>query len=291
MNITPVLAAAGVSLVLWLLALALRGAEGRSWMALALAALIPVAAVATAHRLQGLSLGYPPKEFMDAALLAGCASAAIGLFVGRAKGWASGVTALVFFGLGAAALFYYPTQPLHERYWGGEVLLYVACLTGIALVGFGGRIVAEARGRTVESALAVGLATVAAAPALGLSGTAATALDAAALSSSAGLFGLLLVGLLRFRSDDTRPLQPLGRAAATAQSALFAGFVANGVLYAETPRVAGILLLAAPLLVLLPGRSIAGRPWLASVVRLSLVAGLSAFAVYLSKGEPSPYGY
>ena len=291
MEITPVLVAAGVSLILWLAALTLRGAEGRSWVSVLLAATIPVAAVVTAHRLQGLSFGYPPKEFMEAALLAGCASVGLGVLTGRAKGWATSVVALVLFGIGAATLFYYPTQPLHERYWGGEVLIYVACLTGIALVVFEGRLAAEARGRTAESALAVALATVAAAPALGLSGTTVTALDAAALSSSAGLFGLMLVGLLHFRSDDMRPVEPLGRAAAPVQSALFAGFVANGVLYAETPRVAGILLLAAPLLVLLPGRSIAGRPWLASVLRLTLVAGVAAFAAYLSKGEPNPYGY
>ena len=66
---------------------------------------------------------------------------------------------------------------------------------------------------------------------------------------------------------------------------MFAGLLANGVLYAETPRTAGLLLLTAPLMVLLPGRSL-----VASVVRLTLVAGCAALAAFLSQVEPNPYG-
>ncbi|WP_145198437.1 hypothetical protein [Planctomycetes bacterium Poly30] len=286
----PPVAGAGVSLVLWFVVLALRGERGRRGVAVVLAALVPAAAVATTHHLQGQSFVFPPREFMDAVLLAGAGAVLLGVLAGLGRGAWPLAAVLLLFGLGGAALFYLPTEPLHERYWDGKVLLYVGCLSVIAVVGFGGRLVAEAQRRTAESALAVALASVAAAPALGLSGTALSAMNAAALSSSAGLFGLMVVALLHFRAEEVS-FRPVGRAAATTQSALFAGFVANGVLYAETPRTAGILLLAAPLLVLLPGRSLAGRPWLASVVRLTLVAGVVAYAAYLSKGEPDPYGY
>ena len=283
MNITAILAGAAVALLLWILALRIRGPEGRGVGAVALAAAIPLLAVATTHHLQGASFGYPPKEFMHAALLAGVGAVPLALLAGfhvRRSQW----VAFAGFALGAVALFLLSTKSLHERYWDGRVFLYVACLSGAAVIAYGGRLIAESQGRTAEAALATGLATLGAAMALGQS-TGVSAMDAAALSSSAGLFGLMLVGLAFFGSEELRPFTPVGRAAATSQVALFAGLLANGVLYAETPRTAGLLLLTAPLVVLLPGRSL-----VASVVRLTLVAGCAALAAFLSQVEPNPYG-
>ncbi len=283
MNITAILAGAAVALLLWIVAVWIRGSEGRSVGSVTLAALIPLLAVATTHWRQGASFAYPPKEFMDAALLAGAVAVPLALLAGfhrRRTQW----IALLAFAAGAVALFYLSTKSLHERYWDGRVLLHVACLAGAVVVAYGGRLVAEAQGRTIEAALAVALATLGAAMALGES-TGVTAMDATALSSSAGLFGLMLVALAKFRPDDKRPLAPIGRAAATTQAALFAGLLGNGVLYAETPQRAGLLLIAAPLLVLLPGRSL-----LASIIRLTLVAGIAALAAFLSQAEPNPYG-
>ena len=283
MNLTAILAGATVALVLWAVTLLIRGSEGRSFVAVPLAALIPALAVGVTHHLQGKDFVFPPKEFMDAALLGGAAAIPLALLAGfhrRRSQW----IAFVAFGAGAIALFYLSTKSLHERYWDGQVLLHVAILAGAAVIAYGGRLVAEAQGRTVEAALAAALATLGAAIALGES-TGITAMDMTALSSSAGLFGLMLVAQLKFRPEDKRALAPVGRAAATTQAALFAGLLGNGVLYAETPQKAGLLLLAAPLAVLLPGRSFP-----ASILRLTLVAGLAVYAVIISQVAPNPYG-
>ncbi len=286
MNIPAILAGAAVALVLWMVAVWSRGSEGRSVGAVGLAALIPLLAVGTTHHLQNLGLAFPPKVFMDAALIAGAVGVVLGLVAGFHRRKAQWV-ALLGFAVGAVALFLLSTKSLHERYWDGQVALYVTCLAGAAIVAYGGRLAAEAQGRTIESSLGAALAMLGASVALGQS-TGVSAHNAAALSSSAGLFGLMLAGLAKWRPDDERALAPMGRAAATTQSALFAGLLGNGVLYAETPQEAGVLLLAAPLLVLLPGRS-----FLASIVRLTLVAGLTAYAAYISQlqVEPNPYGY
>jgi hypothetical protein len=286
MNLPSILAGAAVALVLWVLAVGGRGSEGRRAASVVLAALIPLSAVATTHYIQGAGFAMPPKEFMHAALLSGVGAAVFAIIAGFHRRWGQWVAVLGFSSI-AVALFLLATKSLHERYWDGQVALYVACLAGITVIAYGGRLAAEARDRTIEAALATGLATLAAAIALGQS-TGVSAQDAVALSSSAGLFGLLAAALTKWRPDDTRPLAPIGRAAATTQTALFAGLLGNGVLYAETPQRAGVLLIAAPLLALLPGRSV-----LASILRLSLVAGVAAYAAFISQVhvEPNPYGY
>jgi hypothetical protein len=181
----------------------------------------------------------------------------------------------------SAVLFAVPTESLHERYWDGRVVLYVSVLT-IAVAGnFSARVAAAALGRSTEMLLASAIAMLAAAPALGLSGTGTSALLVAAVSSSAGLFGLYLVA----RRDARESSGALDRASAAPQAILFGGLLANGVLYAETPKVAGAMLIAAPLVALVPGK---GLP--AAVVRLVIVVGIAATATWLSKGEPDPYG-
>ncbi len=286
MNLPAILAGAAVALILWCVALAGRGDDGRSFHSVLLAALVPALAVGMTHFVQGAGWAIPPGEFMDAALLFGGLAVPLAVAVGFARVRAIRGAAVVIFVVGAAGLFFLHTESLHERYWNGRVFLYVTGLTALAGIALIGRWAAERQGRTTEAALAAGLASLAASPALGWSGTGVTAMDVAGLSSSAGLLGLLLVASTRLRPDDQRPVAPLGTAASMTQTALFAGLLANGVLYAETPRTAGSLLIAAPLIVLLPGRSLLG-----SLLRLTAVAGVSGYAAFLSRGEPNPYGY
>ena len=278
MDPVPVLVGAAVALALIVLGVRLRGEGGRASAGAGVIALAPVIAVFTTLFVAGQSIDVPPHQFLDWVLLAGVVAVPVGLLASRGGVASIGATALV--ALIAVVLFTVPTESLHERYWDGRVALYVSVLT-IAVVGsFGARVAAAALGRSTEMLLASAIAMLAAAPALGLSGTGTSALLVAAVSSSAGLFGLYLVA----RKDVRECGAPLDRASAAPQSILFGGLLANGVLYAETPRGAGALLIAAPLVALVPGK---GLP--ASIVRLVIVVAICATAAWLSKGEPDPY--
>ncbi|MEM6674864.1 MAG: hypothetical protein AAF726_18595 [Planctomycetota bacterium] len=280
MSPVPVLVGVAVGLVLFALGLALRGEDGRRPLAHLLAAVAPVAAVLAAHQALGKSFPAPPTEFLDWVLLAGAAVIPVGVIAGR--GGALSVISVVLLAAVAGALFFFPTETLHERYWNGEVALYVGVLAGAATLAFTGRLIADAQDRTVEAALATGLAAVAAALALGLSGTSVGAQLVASLASTAGLFGVALLAAASLRENAA----PVSRAMAAPQSLLFAGLLATGVLYASTPRHAGAMLLLAPLATILPGRGL-----VASIVRLVLVAAVSGAAAWLSRSEPNPYGY
>ena len=209
LNLTAILAGATVALVLWIVALSIRGPEGRSAGSVTLAG--PHSAAGRGHNpplpegelhlsAKGVHGRRPPRGS------GGCLRwrSWLASTVARSQ-WA----ALLAFAVGAGALFFLSTKSLHERYWDGHVAAHVACLAGAVAIAYGGRLAAEAQGRTIEAALAVALATLGAAFALGES-TGVTAMDATALSSSAGLFGLMLAALAKLCPDDKRPLAPVG---------------------------------------------------------------------------------
>lgn len=281
MDPVPVLVGAAVALALIVLGVRLRGEGGRAFAGAGVIALAPVIAVFTTLFVAGQSIDVPPHQFLDWVLLAGVVAVPIGLLA--ARGGVASLAAVGLVAVLAAVLFAVPTESLHERYWDGDVVLYVSILMAAVVGSFGARIAGAALGRSTEMLLASAIAMLAAAPALGLSGTGTSALLVAAVSSSAGLFGLYLVA----RKDVRETASPLDRTMAAPQAILFGGLLANGVLYAETPKAAGAMLIAAPLVALVPGK---GLP--ASIVRLVIVVGITASAAWLSKGEPDPYaGY
>lgn len=281
MDPVPAIVGALVALVLSVLALLLTGAKGARPLGRWVAAVLPMGAVFTALLVVGESVDLPPRAFLDWALLAGVAGLVLGLVasVGARQQWLVG---LAVAGV-AGAVFTLGTESLHERYWGGEVLPWAAALTGTVLANYLARCGAASMGRSTEALLATALAALAAAPALGLSGTSVSALLAGALSASAGILGMVGLHLAGFRER----IPGLARATAPGHSLLLGGLMANGVLYAETPRSAGLLILLAPLVTLVPGRGLA-----MAGIRLVVVVSLVAWAVALSKGEPNPYaGY
>jgi len=235
-------------------------------------ALAAPAAVLTTLYANASRLGLPPRKYLDWVLLAGLASVLLVALRGRRRG-----LAFALFAAGAAVLAYVPTGSLHARYWGSMLWYWVAGLTAaFALLHF----VAERAlaARRADGAAALAIAALGAAPALGLSGTGAGALLVASLGGSA-----VLVSALALVRRDLAP----GSGFAAPFAALFAGLVASGVLYAETPRWSGLALLAAPALVLLPGAGARMR-----LARLALIAAVVAAAAWLSRGGsvPNPYG-
>lgn len=279
MDPQPVIIGAIVGCALVALAVVLRGDRGRSTVAAVLAALAPVAAVLSTLYAGGQTLDVPPEQFLDWVLLAGVAAFPIGIIA--SKGGTSSITAVVAFAVIAGLLYTLPTESLHDRFWAGKVLLWAGALSILATACFVGRMAAEATGRGAEIALTTGMATLAASFAIGWSGSGTTALLVASMGSTAGLFGLMLAGMASLRPDAP----PIGRALAAPQQILFAGLLANGVLYASTPRHVGAMLLVAPMVSIVPGKGSK-----AVVARLIVVALVVAAAAWMCKTEPNPYG-
>ena len=276
----PVLCGAALVLVLLGVAVLRRGEEGRAPVALVAMAAAPLGAAVVTLVVFGRPLAFPPTDFLDGVLAVGVAALPVAVLAGRGGvgGWLGAAGAV---GL-AVWLFLTRTESLHERYWDGRVLEHVGALVGLTGVALLGRWSAIAVGRTTEASLGFALAAVLAAPALGWSGTLVSALLAAAVSSSSGLPGLLLVARPALREG----LGPLTRAAAVPQVLLLSGVLANGALYAETPRWAAATFLVAPLLSLLPGRGA-----MPATLRLVAITAACAAAAWFSQGEPDPYGY
>ncbi len=278
----PPLVGTAVGTVLLVLALCFRGESGRGPLGLGLAALAGLAALVAALYASDLSVAVPPKVFRDWTVVVTALGVLVGVLMGarpalRVAGLLLGAAALVY-------LFSVPTKSLHGRYWDGQVTLYVACLAGAGVLAMLVRMGQGAQGRTAEGMLAFAISASMAAPAVGLTGTGVSAGLAGALAGGAGLFGLLLMARpgLRERSDG------IGRAAGTVQVIALVGVLATGVLYAETPKWSGALILLAPCLTLLPGKS---TP--AALVRLGLVAAVCVapvIAALLGQEPPSPYG-
>lgn len=276
----PAIGGTAASLILLLGAYALRGRAGRSAAGILLAVLAAPAALLTAHVLNGNSVDVPPKVFMDWAVYATGAAMVTGWLV---AGGAVRSGAGVLLGVAVSAVvFTAGTESLHERYWDGEVLLHVGSLAGLALLAVTCRVVQGATDRTAEGMLAFGMSALAAAPALGFTGSGQSAYAAAGLAGGAGLFGLFLVAR-RGGSD----VGSIGRAAGAVQAMALLMVIANGVLYGSTPKWMGAVLLLGPLLTLLPGRGLK-----AAIARLCLVAVVVGSApgaiAYEKANEPEP---
>ncbi|MEZ6017371.1 MAG: hypothetical protein R3F49_19820 [Planctomycetota bacterium] len=245
-----------------------RGAE-RPVGPLASALAAPVAALVTLYANAG-RVALPPRVYLDWVFVLGALAVALVALRDQKPRAALGL-----FGAGAAFLAVYPTQSLHERYWGDQRVLWMLGLTAALVAAF---LIARAalRARRADGAAALSIAALASAPALGLSGTGSGAL----LVASVGGAAALVAGLGYLRRD----LAPWSGFAATF-AALHAGIVASGVLYAETPRWSGLALVLAPALVLIPGSSKRLR-----LARLALVVVAVGIAAWQAKGAPNPYG-
>lgn len=278
----PPLAGTAAGTLVVLMGLKFRGEDGRGLAGAFLAALAGLCALVVALYASDLAVGLPPKVFRDWTVVA----AAVGVLAGTLMGGkpASRVAGLL---IGAGALVYLfavPTESLHERYWDGQVALYVGALAGAGILALLVRLGQTAQGRSAEGMLAFAISASMAAPVVGLTGTGVSAGLAGALAGAAGVFGLLLAAqpALRERTDG------VGRAAAMVQVIALAGVLGTGVLYAETPKWSGAVLLLAPTLTLLPGKSVP-----ASLVRLALVAGaclVPVIAALLDQEPANPYG-
>jgi hypothetical protein len=276
----PVLIASALIIALLVAALATRGSHGRGALALSFAALAPVAAALTTLAVFGRAICFPPKDFLDGVVLVGVAGVPLGVLIGL--GGARAMLGVVGAGGLSVWLFLGRTSSLHERYWDGAVTQHVAVLIGATALALAVRWAAPLRARTTECGLGFALAAVLAAPALGWSGTLVSALLAATVSASSGLPGLLLL----LRPGLEAGYAPLHRSAALPQVLLFAGVLANGALYAETPAWSALTLLLAPAVCLLPGPGLGF-----AALRLMVVTGACGTAAWLSRGEPNPYGY
>ncbi|MEM9382423.1 MAG: hypothetical protein AAGB93_20895 [Planctomycetota bacterium] len=281
MDPTPALIGSAVALVLILAGAALRGPGGRGIPGAVVLGLAPVAAVLATLYASGEVVGFPPARFRDWALLVGVVAWPLGALSSRG-GWSSVVALAGVLGI-AIYLYAVPTESLHDRDWSGNVTTWVAVLSAATMVAYGVRIAAAGTGRSMDANLATGIVALAAAPALGWTGTGVTAFLVAAVSASAGLFGLYQFARRSTRSE----FAPLDLAAAAPQVVLLSGMLAIGVLYSETPRLAAGMLFGAPLAVLLPGKGLKG-----TIVRLVIVAAISGAAVWMCRPEPNPYaGY
>lgn len=278
----PPLAGTAVGTLLLLMGMKFRGGDGRGLGGSFLAALAGLGTLVSALHASDLSVGMPPNVFRDWTVVATAVGVLAGTLMGgslalQAAGMLVGAGALIY-------LFAVPTESLHVRYWDGQVALYVAALAGAGILALLVRVGQTAQGRTAEGMVAFAISASMAAPAVGLTGTGVSAGLAGALAGGAGLFGLLLAAQpgLRERSDG------VGRAAATVQVIALVGVLGTAVLYAETPKWSGAVLLLAPCLTLLPGKT---AP--AALVRLGLVAAVCIAPVIvalLAQEPPNPYG-
>ncbi|MEM1452566.1 MAG: hypothetical protein AAF957_22180 [Planctomycetota bacterium] len=281
MDPTPALIGSAVALVLILVGVALRGEGGRGIPGAVALGLAPVAAVLATLYASGEEVAVPPARFRDWALLAGVVAWPLGVLSSRGR-WAS-VGALAGVLAVAVVLYAVPTESLHERDWAGKVNVWVAVLSVATMVGYGVRIAAAGTDRSMDANLATGIVALAAAPALGWTGTGVTAFLVAGVSASAGLFGLVQFARRSIRSD----FAPLDLAVAAPQVVLLSGMLAIGTVYSETPRLAAAMLFGAPIAVLLPGKGLK-----ATIVRLVLVSAIAGAAVWMCRPEPNPYaGY
>jgi len=238
-------------------------------LASALAA--PVAALATLYGNAG-RLTFPPRQYLDWVLLAGFAAVPLIALRGGRRALSLGL-----FAAGAAALAYFPTASLRARYWGDDRWLWMAALVGVftALYWVAQRTFAS---RGPDAPAAFGLVALAAAPTLGFSGTGLAALLVASVGGTA-----LLVAALSLWRRDLRPSEGLAGPLAV----LLAGLVTSGVLFAETPRTCGLVLLAAPLAMLVPASGARAR--LARMAAVLAAAGWAAYTVH-SQAAANPYG-
>lgn len=282
MDPIPPSAGAALGLLFLISSVLFRGSQGRGASAAALASLSAIAAVALAGLLSGVRVAIPPVAFRDWALLALCASAPLAWIAsrGRRGAW----VAWGFLSALLVGLFLYPTETLHDRYWGGRVAEHVGGLSLAGVLAVLVRWGQACRSRAPEGMLAFALAALAAAPTLGLTGTGVSAALAGSLAGAAGLFGLALSAVPAWRSS----LGSVGIAAGTTQSIALIGSLATGALYAETPLWSAAVLALAPAVTLLPGAGLRGV-----ILRLTLVAGCCAapaVAAYMNQPAANPYG-
>src|SRR5688572_28586904 len=109
-------------------------AGGRLLGPLASALAGPVAVLATLYA-NASKLSVPPRKYLDWALLGALAAVALFPLRGRRQG-----LAVALYALGAAALAYFPTRSLHERYWGDDRVLW---LVGLVLAFVASFVVAQ----------------------------------------------------------------------------------------------------------------------------------------------------